>query len=865
MNFEETLRMARQFVLTAGLTPEQAATNPIIPEKFREKIKSKLEEEARTVEFTPTTVIAEDVASEKWLENQDRGAWYYWPHLRDLHLTQGWVTDRIRSLDDSTDKILSRAGNPNGGNFERKGLVIGYVQSGKTANYSSLIAKAADVGYRMFIVLSGMDKGLRLQTQIRLQNELTGYHDNRRQGSVGYPESPQKRWALFTEDKTDGDFDPGRIKLPDVATSPVLMVIKKNGSVLRRLLRWLRESSSHTSHWPLLMVDDEADQASVDTRGGPAQQGDEDHNDPSTINKLIRQLLNCFQKKTYVAYTATPFANILIPADMEHPDSSIGSDIYPSDFIIDLPKSKDYVGAEYLFGQSAFTGEEDVDDGLDVIRFLPQSEGEEIPLEFLRDAVMDFVLAGSARELRDGKQPATMLVHVSRLIGDQRRIKEAVESIFDEIKDSWRYQRDEGIEEELKQRWEDFIRVTQETDPSIPIIVFDELAKNFIGPFLESTYVIEINSESGDILDYSSEPRLKTIVIGGDKLSRGLTLEGLLVSYFSRSTARPMYDTLMQMGRWFGYRKGYVDLTRIYTTPEIASNFAHLARVEQRLRDDLSIYEGGHVTPKEIGLRILSHPAMLVTNPSKSRYAGEFRVSYSEQLFQTFRFPLDDLESISASADKNLQHVRQLLNGHEKDPEQKHPFYRNINAEEIISFLENYSNEEHHQDIQDICRYVRDRVQNGELIRWNIAVMMALKENETYGVADWGVKVNQISRSRLCRKVNDLKSITSPGDEQRFLSSLEKEQSDRILLSEPKISSPLASRRVRSSEQGLIMLYPISKYSAPKGGNSNRGPLFDDPEHPQSRDLIGLAVSFPRSASAIPESYIHGQRPGWRT
>lgn len=861
MNFEESLRIARQFVLVAHQSPENAANNPVIPEEFREKIQRKLESE-ETVELSPAKVVAEG-DFEEWLEREDRGDWYYWPRLREhLISSHRWQIDRMRSLDDSTDEVLRRLSHPGSERFEKMGLVLGYVQSGKTSSYTGLIAKAADVGYKFFIVLSGMDKGLRLQTQIRLQDGLTGYSDGRGRAAVEYPEEEAKRWSTFTADEVDGDFDPGRLPV-GAARPPILMVVKKNGPVLRRLLSWLQSAPRNVRAFPLMMIDDEADQASIDTTGG-FMTGDSEESDPSTINRLIRQLLNCFERRSYVAYTATPFANILIPADAEHPDSAIGCDLYPKDFIIDLPKSRDYVGAEDLFGQSAFTGEEIEDeDGMDVIRFIPESETKLLETEnprVLCDALIDFILAGAARIKRHGESPATMLVHVSRLVHDQRRVAEIVKRDFKCIRDKWRYQRNE-IKEKFDKHWDDFLRVT-ELNEKTPLIEFDELSEKFIGPFLESIQIREINSESGDILDYGSEPPfLKTIVIGGDKLSRGLTLEGLLVSYFSRPASTRMYDTLMQMGRWFGYRRGYEDLTRIYTTPEIASQFAHLARVERQLREDLTVYANKSVKPEKVGMRILSHPAMLVTNRLKQRYSTKFGVSYSEQLFQTYRFPLDDLSEIASSSDNNLRLVKELLdeNG-ARDYEQSYPFWQGIGTDKVLAFLYNFQNREHKKDIIDIFRYIKSRNKHGELTKWNVAVMMSLRRNDILGTADWGIEVNQISRSRLCQKVNDLKSITSPGDEFRFLSPSEQKDADN-LYKEQEIPKPLASRRVRSHEQGLIMLYPISKHSVPK--SNNRGDLFEDPTDPSARDLIGFAISFPESKVARTEQYIQG-RPGWQ-
>ena len=848
MDLDSCLALARILVLNMGQSPEEASENSAIPPEFREEVKNKLLDE-QTVTFSPARVIG-SAGSDKWLEKQDRRTWYYWIALRG-YLSQRLEINRIRYLDDSTDQILGRLGHPDSEDFEKRGLVLGYVQSGKTANYSALIAKAADVGYKFFIVLSGIDKALRLQTQIRLQDELTGYSNGNRD-AVPYPELG-KRWSVFTSPDINGDFNPGSIDL-GASSPPFLAVIKKNSSVIKRLLLWLKRSPSNVRNSPLLLIDDESDQASIDISA--------DRNEPSTINRLIREILSCFGKKSYVAYTATPFANILIPADLEHPDPSIGSDIYPQDFIIDLPKSEGYVGAEDLFGRFEFTGDAEGEDGIDILRIFGEEEDvlDSDNHQPLNDALMDFVLAGVARIKRDGDQPATMLVHVSRLIDDQQRVRQIVEYEFKNIRDLWRYENNGEIKKCLIQRWEDFLRVTKEFDSTIPLFDFEDLVDG-IGPFLESIEIKELNSESDDFLNYDQEPRLKSIAIGGDKLSRGLTLEGLLVSYFSRTTQRPMYDTLMQMGRWFGYRKGYVDLTRIYTTQDIADHFAHLSRVEHQLRDDLQIYDNRGVSPRKVGMRILAHPAMLVTNRLKQRNATEFRVSHSRRIFETFRFPLDDLEEISSSSDKNLQAVKKLLSCDElRNSESSTPLWEGVNVEQVLEFLNGFTNKEHENEIESIIRYI-NRVKQSELRFWNIAVMMPSKKDERFGTVDWGFEVNQISRSRLYHQVKDLKSIVGSRDELRFLSPTERQNAEELCNQEDSISLRMASRCIRSPDQGLLMLYPISKNSIPF--SSKRRPLFSNSEDPLARDLIGLAISFPQSKIDMPEAFIHG-RPGWQ-
>lgn len=873
MSVETALRIAR-VLMANGLSREAALGNPAIPGHFRTEVAELMARE-ETIVLRPASVISVEAGRGEWLRKRDRSGWYYWPTLRDYLLdVKDWKSPAVRSLDEATDRILSEISDPETDSFDIRGLVLGYVQSGKTANFTALMAKAADVGFRLLVVLSGLDNGLRRQTQIRVNKELAGYADGR-PGAVPLPPMG-RQWHQFTTEEFNGDFQPGYANHSALqGTQPVLLVVKKNGHVLRRLHAWLDAAPEEVRRTlPLLVIDDEADQASVDTRGTYQTEvdlNDEDYEAPAVINGLIRQLLQKFQRCAYVAYTATPFANILIPHDTIDPTA--GNDLYPKDFIVDLPKPAGYFGAEELFGrQDPQTGE--MVGGVDVVRHISDADlnllEHGIVAPSLNHALLDFVLAGAARAERgDEAKPATMLIHTSQSTEEQGKLWRQVDSRFAELRDEWRYQRDQGIRDSLRARWEAaFIPVTRASFVTRER-TFDRIEEH-IGPFIEAVEVRQINSVTGEMLDYEREPGLKAIAIGGNKLARGLTLEGLLASYFVRRTA--MYDTLMQMGRWFGFRGGYEDLTRIWTTAELAGWFSDLAVVEHGLREDVRRYEIEQITPMQLGARILEHPAMLVTNRLKSRFGSTVVIeqSYSGQLVQTVKFPFRRPDDLAVLFEENLLATRQLI---KRLPAPRwadsNPFWTDVAATDVLEYLSRYRLDDQVRSLSLplIRAYIERQAELGELTRWTIGIQGRTTGDAALGQSEWGIKggeVNMIGRSRLRGDPDSLGVITTPGDEAVGLLPDQMERVKAHLQSGMGLNP--AAREVRDAAEGLLLIYPISRYSGQdtKAG-SPRQPLYEDPRDALSRDVVGIALSFPRSKSAqsVRGSYTVGTA-GWR-
>lgn len=888
---ENYLRAVRSLIDTLDVSLDEAMDMSRVPADLRENVRVRYEEET-ALPIRRANVLSGQGGPRAWFEDWDPSTGYYWRRQRSYLIDRiGWNQAAVGSLDDATDRILSHLEDPRPqgpSQFDVRGLVMGYVQSGKTANFCALAAKAADVGYKLIIILSGIHNSLRLQTQRRI-NRALGLDP------TGVPEpEPGRRWIGLTTPTLHGDFRPGTIDANVLqGNEHVLMVCKKNASVLRRLTRWIENRAPSTL--PVLVIDDEADQASINTGGNrtPAQEevdlGPDDLGDaaadeelnPSVINGLIRSLVRSFNRVAYVAYTATPFANVLI--NHLAIDREVFQDLYPRDFIVALPLPNHYTGAERLFGREALPGEHDGQFGLDVIDIVPDHEadlltprGEDVDLydpvvtPSLRAAILDFVLASAARVHRANEDvPATMLIHTHHRKPVQNRLGGFLREYVSELRQSWRYDRD-SIRPELLARWnEGFRPVTASVDVSRDM-PFEAIEDSLDRLFRDPLPVLVLNSDSTDELDYEADPYLKAIVVGGNRLSRGLTLEGLLVSFYIRRTE--CFDTLMQMGRWFGFRENYVDLTRIWTTGELAGWFRDLALAEEELRREISRYERENLTPLDFGPRIRSHPAMMITARNKMGSARSVSQNYSGYLLQTTAFRLDDRRWLES----NLEAARQLvteLGEPTRNDNASQPAWMGVPWQTVDGFLSRYLfDPQGSNEMGAIRQYIQEQVQQDELVEWCVSVRGRSSLDQQLGVepvlATAGSPINRISRTRLRSAPHSIGSLVNPatlggapraGDEEIDLTD---DQLREARTSAAAIGSfPKALRRQRSPRNGLLLLYPISPYSQPRSEEGNRQPLFDDPER-NGCTVMGLAMVFPESDSAATIEYVVGSVGG---
>jgi len=867
-----------------GIDEALESLTPVIPPEDHDAVRARWQAQTSTT----ITVLGPSVLStsgpKPWFAGWDSAEGYYWPRQRRylahvLHRREF----ELDSLDRSSDRVLSYLEDPTSAGPERfnvRGLVIGYVQSGKTANFSALIAKAADAGYRIVIVLSGLHNTLRQQTQRRLQRDL-GHDDT---PGVGQPE-PGRQWVWMTNAEVWGDFNPHAVTASVLqGNDHVILVVKKNKSRLQRLVNWMR--GKVPDHVPVLVIDDEADQASINTRGNrrPADlvdlaaddyDGDEiddDELDPSAINLQIRTLLRLFARCSYVAYTATPFANVLIDPDAV--DREGGDDLYPRDFILSLPPppGSSYVGADRLFGRDVLAGDAADGDltGLSVVEIVPDMDVDlvvpppggatgfipAVP-DSLRHALRDFVLASAGWLQRSGQdEPCTMLVHTDQRRAMQNPLAADIDAELAHLRQQWRYDRGE-IEPDLRRRWDGYFRpVTASVDVTLEV-PFDAIVEHIDRLMRDGIPVRVLNSDTPHTIDFDAEPTLKAVLVGGNKLSRGVTIEGLLVSYYVRDTM--YYDTLLQMGRWFGYRGDFIDLTRIYSTQLLVSCFHDLATAEEELRREVSLYERRGLTPLQFAPRVRSHPVMLVTAKNKMRDAQVVQQSYDGDLRQTLRFPFHDPGQLA----DNLDVVRRWLAslGPPDGTANARPAWVDVPVDAVQTLLGDlFVADQVAIDPETVQRYIQAQVRNRELTRWRVLVCSASRVDDRLGTEDLGIvgygPVGTVSRTRLKLDPDSLGVITDPADELFGLTDAQIADAEERFADREYPTKGKAYRAQRPPEEGLLLLYPISRYSQPRANSTSRVALYDDPD--SAPTLIGYAISFPFSRSPATVEYITG-------
>ena len=587
---------------------------------------------------------------DRWVEKRENISWTYSSAYEEFLRSEGWAPEVIQGLSDVSLRVIGHLQDPlSEGAWDRRGLVIGHVQSGKTANYMGLIARAADAGYKFIIVIAGIHNNLRSQTQSRIDEGFVGKSsdpENRAPVGVGLqrPDYPNPvTVTTIHEDFSKKTADRSGWELNDF-TKPIVFVIKKNVSTLSRLHQWLKSMNAkgggQITDVPMLMIDDEADNASINTS--------KDDLNPTRTNREIRNILSLFAKKCYVGYTATPFANIFINPDAY--DDEVREELFPRDFIYSLDAPTSYFGPHKVFL------DEDKSDR--ILRVITDAE-DVLPLRYKKDDPIDempaslyeafrvFVIARAVRNLRgQRKKHCSMLVNVSRFVDVQKTVRSFLSIYEKKLSDAvaMYYAMPESASAQNPHMSD--LRSAYESEFSGCGFTWDEV-KSELNTVMSQVKLFVVNSKSDEALDYKKYENegvgLTAVAIGGLSLSRGLTIEGLTVSYMYRNTK--MYDTLMQMGRWFGYRPGFEDLCRVYLAPDSINWYAHIAEAADELRQQIRRMRLQNLSPKDFGLYVKAHPdSLLITAANKMRSGQEVTIqqNYSGRLVETSVLPLND-------------------------------------------------------------------------------------------------------------------------------------------------------------------------------------------------------------------------------
>lgn len=858
--------------------------------------------------------------NDNWVEDfieNGQTKWNSWNEYKNKILVPNISINSIDELDNFGNYTISHTGNPNNEeSFLTRGLVFGDIQSGKTTGYCTLITKAFDLGYKNFIILSGMSEDLRCQTQERIEEAFTGantryFEDPGFESAESADDRNQKLWEYnknnnklqhripydvtqYTQAKSKRDFTKRNINQPRPSrksdTRPTLIVAKKSRPILDNVYRWLTKYAKNTysenfqmvSDAPTLIIDDEADLASINTNKplnkeywkmsmSMREEEEKDSNDfnPSAINRLVRQIMNIFDQVSFIGFTGTPFANIFQDVEEHEPlrETPYNKDLFPEDFIVDLKSSDVYFGSKRLFnidtdpntGQSYLsnpdkqlpivekTFDNDLEDWLPLSHEKDDPLGKNIPAS-LSEAIKVFIISTAIKEWRRIENHSTMMIHCSRYKKKHQEIVEQVTEFVEDLRRRVEFDDPDTIQD-LKNIFESVHVKTnakfQSNDFSHNNDIYksfpkwEEVKKHLTGVLERlgkrhgksfENGVIVLNSETDDTLDFK-EPEynkpgkyLYKIIVGGARLSRGLTIEGLTVSYFTRMAKVPLYDTLMQMGRWYGYRDNYLDLIRLYIPAEHLELLQTIGIATEEVRTQLQKMIDEDKTPKDFAIYVKNHPIAKITNPTKSRYVEKVTIEFGGGWKQclTYSGKTEDLQN-DIGQFENLYKKLNDLSSSNNEEMYKHQDSRNhldiwhkVPKEIIVEHLSNLSklSAPGFANAEGYSEYIKNQSQ-GHLKEWTV-VFNPKKigtDDEKYEFINLNKTINLRTRSGIWNEGNQIiriKATSSGGDSKLDFTEQEENQL--------KITSKNASNKhieeeiskIRPHSRGLLVIYPLN-------------------------------------------------------
>lgn len=794
-------------------------------------------------------ILEGNLDHEKWLNPINGKAynrdieWKFWDDYQRYLIEEENFSRNIvhgsNGISRTVNKILAALDDPTrDGLWDRRGLIVGEVQSGKTANYIGLISKAADAGYKLIIVLAGMYNDLRAQTQQRIDQGFIGYNSKQDLNN----QSANNRFGVgnymghlpvmyYTNGNQNGDFSKQNAEqtpTPLNYQEPIVLVVKKNKSIMDNINNWIsrymHRKRNSIDDVPLMIIDDECDSASVNTKRFNV---DDDQHVPTAINSGIRDILAKFDKSVYIGYTATPFANILIKRNDRHRD--LGEDLFPRDFILNIPRPSNHIGPEQFFGIS---GDPDLNieesrgypllytvrDGDMLLPDIKELKTNVIVPELnqsLLRAIKSFILSCAARMHRGQiKTHNSMLIHVSHYINAQRQVMVKVEEEYERLRNIiLNAAQSHTLWTELQTIWEqEYMRVSQvlENDNLGEVNSWEEI-KVHVREVVDRIDITMVNGYSKDALEYKKLQEngifQNIIAIGGNRLARGLTLESLTISYFLRTSK--MYDTLLQMGRWFGYRDNYLDLCRIYTTRGLISAYRHIALATKELKDEFDRMYEAREKPDNWGLKIRSHPdLLLVTGYGKSHWATKASITFDGALLQSRNIKINEVD-----CDANTELINNVFL-------KKYKFEKTVNdiayinhevsSVDVIDFVNDYKNGPHHAwNPKIVSQYIRKRNNLNQITDWTVAILNAKESQQTKQVDNLGeLRLTLRNGAKVSENIVLIdKAILSPSHEgidlKFYKNSIAKGKEDYPHNSGAQI------RHKRAQKRALLLLYPI--------------------------------------------------------
>lgn len=874
-----------------------------------------------------------DQANHKeWYDEKRKSNRPFWDRYK-IYLSESSMPRASReALDVHTDGILSRCEDPNDTNrvWNTKALVLGSVQQGKTSNYIGLTCKAADAGYKLFIVLTGMHDDLRTQTQIRFDEGFTGYESgplteyiesSRSSSFIGVGKiNPNVFAHTITHRRLRGDvkksslFSYNGISFADKTEKPYILVCKKNQGVLNSIIQWLdqkfgiEEGGKITPDIPLFLIDDEADQASVDTSTT---------NSPKKINAQIRRILNTFTNSCYIAYTATAYANLLIDHSAERVEQTymetrlkkvegqrkyekttiaknVGEDLFPKHFMSLLPQPDNYVGFEDLFpNENTENFDEKIIECEKYIRIIddhtdqngndgwmpinahsranqnhiPKYENkEEIPPS-LKKAIYTFILASAVKNLRNLPQKhSSMMVHVTYKNSIQGEVRQQIDNFVKELKDNLhKYNPNNEYWKQLKLLWDNDINhkkhIVQSENPKGAPIDWQNIVDIIIYPdkdsIIDRLETIQLSGTSSEILDYNEFEKKGSvlIVVGGAKLSRGLTLSGLCVSYYARYAATKLADTVTQMARWFGYRDGYKDVCRIYLTEIAREAFEEFSSLDEETRTKAeALDKRSDLNLEEVLISMRSTPGYLATAKLKMQstltykldLAGTYstpRILTAEDNKQNHKSIKKFLDKVALNKPTYLGNMATLYEEKNLMKNEKADLIWKVNYKEVLDFLNSYSFAPVNIKLEKGTweKYIKEKQQKtGELTNWNIILKRGgLQKADSLKFGNYEVNyLSERKNDKSSSEIFDIGTMYTSSDSHTILNQVEEEEARALIKADDKIKT-------------LSMRKSLEIYSKNKKNNEIEGFLFIGPTKIKNAKykeiLYPIAIAFPNS------------------